>query len=53
MFGGQTLSYKSHFFEDTALLFLTVPKGMLFKKTPCFFKKLMIFTIKSDLKTWS
>ncbi len=53
MFGGQTLSYKHHFFDDPALLFLTVPRGMPCKKVPCLIKKLIVFTFKSDLQTWS
>ncbi len=50
MFGGQTLSCKYHSFDDPVLLFLTVPQGMRCKKTPCFIKNLMIFTVKSDLQ---
>ena len=53
MFGGQTLSYKGHFFDDSSLLFSTVPKGTLFKKTPCLIKKLTLFAIKSGLQTYS
>ena len=53
MFGGQTLSCKGHFFDDPSLLFSTVPKGMLFKKTPCLIKKLTLFAIKSGLQTYS
>jgi len=34
MFGGQASSCKCHLFDDTALLFLTVPRGMLCKKVP-------------------
>ncbi|MCB9276887.1 MAG: glycoside hydrolase family 92 protein [Lewinellaceae bacterium] len=53
LFGGHPLSCKSHFFGDTALLFLTVPLGTLFKKTPCLTKKLPLFAIKSGLQTSS
>ena len=53
LFGGHPLSCKGHFFGDTALLFLTVPLGTLFKKTPCLTKKLTLFAIKSGLQTSS
>ena len=53
MFGGQSLSCKGHFFDDTSLLFLTVPQGTLFKKTPRFIKKLTLFAFKPGLQTCS
>jgi len=51
MFGGQALSCKCHLIDDTALLFLTVPKGMLCKKMPCLINKLTLFAFKFDLQT--
>ncbi|MCB0571914.1 MAG: hypothetical protein KDC66_19235, partial [Phaeodactylibacter sp.] len=53
LFGGHPLSCKGHFFVHSALLFLTVPLGTLFKKTPCLTKKLTLFAIKSGLQTSS
>ncbi|MCB9350408.1 MAG: hypothetical protein H6573_23265 [Lewinellaceae bacterium] len=47
------MSCKGHFFDDTALLFSTVPNGTLFKKTSCFIKKLTLFAIKPGLQTSS
>ena len=47
------MSCKDHFFDDTSLLFLTVPQGTLFKKTPRFIKKLTLFAIKPGLQSCS
>ena len=47
------MSCKGHFFDDTSLLFLTVPQGTLFRKTPRFIKKLTLFAFKPGLQTCS